>query len=276
MVLDTIEALFAGLPNEAILRAELRRLFRWLKDKGVTAIITGERGDGTLTRHGLEEYVSDCVILLDHRVDRARSPRGACASSSTAAPPTAPTSIPFLIDEHGISVLPITSLGLDHPVSTERVSTGIPRLDAMLGGKGYYRGSSILVSGTAGTGKTSLAAALRRRRLPARASAASTSPSRNRPTRSSATCAPSASTWSRGSSKGLLQFHAARPTLYGLEMHLATMHKLINEVPARRPWSSTRSPTSWPSASDDEVKVDADAADRLPQEPGRSPPSSPA
>ena len=158
VVLDTIEALFAGLSNEAILRAELRRLFRWLKDKEVTAIITGEQGDGHLTRHGLEEYVSDCVIVLDHRVQNQVATRRLRIVKYRGSK-HGTNEYPALIDEHGLSVLPISSLGLTYPVSTERVSTGIPRLDAMLGGKGYYRGSSILVSGTAGTGKTSLATA---------------------------------------------------------------------------------------------------------------------
>ncbi|WP_295606526.1 circadian clock protein KaiC, partial [uncultured Lamprocystis sp.] len=156
VVLDTVETLFAGLPNPMILRAELRRLFRWLKDKGVTAIITGERGEGLLTRQGLEEYVSDCVIVLDQRVSdlictrrlRVVKYRGSAHGTNE---------YPFLIDEDGISVLPITSLGLQHRASEERVSTGIARLDAMLGGAGYYCGSSVLVSGTAGTGKSSLA-----------------------------------------------------------------------------------------------------------------------
>src|SRR6202795_711178 len=153
VVLDTLEALFAGLPNEAILRAELRRLFRWLKDKGVTAVITAERGREQLTRHGLEEYVSDCVILLDHRVYdqiatrhlRVVKYRGALHGTNE---------FPFLIGDEGISVLPITSLGLNHKISSERIATGIPRLDAMLGGRGFFRGSSILLTGTAGTGKT--------------------------------------------------------------------------------------------------------------------------
>src|SRR5688572_5684517 len=153
VVLDTLEALFAGLPNEAILRAELRRLFRWLKDKGVTAVITAERGAEQLTRHGLEEYVSDCVILLDHRLYdqiatrhlRVVKYRGAMHGTNE---------FPFLIGDEGLSVMPITSLALNHKVSNERIGTGIPRLDAMLGGKGFFRGSSILLTGTPGTGKT--------------------------------------------------------------------------------------------------------------------------
>ena len=143
VVLDTIETLFGGLSNAAILRAELRRLFRWLKDKGVTAVITGERGDGALTRQGLEEYVSDCVILLDHRViDQVSTRRLRIVKYRGSAHGT--NEYPFLIDEHGIRILPITSMGLQHEVSSERVPTGVPRLDEMLGGKGYYRGSTVL------------------------------------------------------------------------------------------------------------------------------------
>src|SRR5262245_60370420 len=157
VVLDTIESIFAGLPNPSILRAELRRLFRWLKAKGVTAIVTGERGDGTLTRHGLEEYVSDCVILLDHRTREQISTRRLQIIKYRGSS-HGTNEYPFLIDEDGISVLPITSVGLQHKASSDRVSSGVPRLDTMLGGKGYFRGTSILVSGTAGTGKSSLAA----------------------------------------------------------------------------------------------------------------------
>src|SRR5436190_6464465 len=132
VVLDTIETLFGGLSNAAILRSELRRLFRWLKDKGVTAIITGERGDGTLTRQGLEEYVSYCVILLDHRVnDQVSTRRLRIVKYRGSTHGT--NEYPFLVDADGISVLPVTELGLDHPASTERISTGIPRLDAMFG-----------------------------------------------------------------------------------------------------------------------------------------------
>jgi circadian clock protein KaiC len=144
VVLDTIESLFAGLPNPLILRAELRRLFRWLKEKGVTAIITGERGEETLTRQGLEEYVSDCVIVLDHRVsDQSSSRRLRVVKYRGSTHGT--NEYPFLIDEDGISVLPVTSLGLQHVVTTDRIPTGITRLDAMLGGKGFFRGSSVLV-----------------------------------------------------------------------------------------------------------------------------------
>src|SRR5581483_7615380 len=144
-----VEALFAGLSNQAILRAELRRLFEWLKDKGVTAVITGERGEGQLTRHGLEEYVSDCVILLDNRVqDQITTRRLRVVKYRGSAHGT--NEYPFLIDEGGMSVLPLSSLGLRHLAPNERVSSGIAQLDAMLGGKGYYRGSTVLISGSAG------------------------------------------------------------------------------------------------------------------------------
>ncbi len=157
VVLDTIESLFAGLPNQLILRAELRRLFRWLKEKGVTAIITGERGEETLTRQGLEEYVSDCVIMLDHRVTEQTSTRRLRVVKYRGSM-HGTNEYPFLIDENGFSVLPVTSLGLEHIVSNKRISSGITALDKMLEGKGYYRGSTVLVSGTAGVGKTSVAA----------------------------------------------------------------------------------------------------------------------
>lgn len=157
VVLDTIEVLFGGLPNESILRAELRRLFRFLKEKGMTAIVTGERGIDRFTRYGLEEYVADCVILLDHRVtDQISTRRLRVAKYRGSSHGT--NEYPFLINQDGIFVLPITSLRLEHHVTSQRVSTGIDRLDAMFGGKGYYRGSSVLVSGTAGTGKSTMAA----------------------------------------------------------------------------------------------------------------------
>src|SRR5512142_439666 len=156
VVLDTLEALFAGLSDTALLRAELRRLFRWLKDKGVTAVITAEQGNGTLTRYGLEEYVSDAVLFLDHRVENQLSTRRLRVVKYRGSA-HGTNEYPFLISKEGFAVLPITSLGLQHAASTERVSTGVPRLDAMLSGQGYYRGSTILVSGSAGSGKTSLA-----------------------------------------------------------------------------------------------------------------------
>jgi circadian clock protein KaiC len=226
VVLDTIESLFAGLPNPLILRAELRRLFRWLKDKGVTAIITAERGEGTLTRQGLEEYVSDCVIMLDHRVSEQTSSRRLRVVKYRGST-HGTNEYPFLIDEDGISVLPVTSLALQHIVSSERVSTGVARLDAMLGGKGYYRGSSVLVSGTAGTGKSSLAAhfadAACRRRERVLYFAFEESPSQI--IRNMRSIGIHLQHWV---DKGLLQFHAQRPSFAGLEMHLAVQHKVIN------------------------------------------------
>ncbi len=227
VVLDTIESLFSGLSNVAILRAELRRLFRWLKDKGVTAIITGERGEGALTRQGIEEYVSDCVIVLDHRVhDQLSTRRLRVVKYRGSLHGT--NEYPFIIDEQGISVLPVTSVGLDHPAGTARISSGILRLDAMLGGKGYYRGSSILISGTAGTGKTTLAAnfagATCQRNERCLYFAFEESPAQiMRNMRSiGLDLEPCVD-------KGLLRFHSSRPTLYGLETHLAVMHKQIEQ-----------------------------------------------
>jgi len=227
VVLDTIEALFSGLSNAAILRAELRRLFHWLKDRGVTAVVTGERGDKLLTRYGLEEYVADCVILLDFRIDEQISTRrlriikyrGSSHGSDE---------YPFLIDESGLSILPITSLGLDYTVSTERIATGIPKLDTMLDGKGFYRGSTILVSGTAGTGKTSMSAtfadAACRRGERCLYCAFEESPSQI--IRNMRSISIDLARWVK---KGLLKFHSARPSLYGLEMHLLTFHKEIDK-----------------------------------------------
>ena len=227
VVLDTLEALFAGIPNEAILRAELRRLFRWLKDKGVTAVITAERGrdQDQLTRHGLEEFVSDCVILLDHRVSdqiatrhlRVVKYRGALHGTNE---------FPFLIGDEGLSVLPITSLALNHTVSNERIATGIPRLDAMLGGKGFFRGSSILLTGTPGTGKTIVAANFAQAacRRGERTLFFSFEESPNQIIRNMHSIGLRLGPLVK---RGLLRFHSARPSLYGLEMHLVTMFKEI-------------------------------------------------
>ena len=227
VVLDTIESLFGGLANEGILRAELRRLLRWLKEKGVTAIITGERGEKMLTRHGLEEYVSDCVILLDNRVEGQISTRRLrIVKYRGSAHGT--NEYPFLIDEKGVSVLPITSIGLQHGVSTERISTGIPRLDTMMGGEGYFRGSSILVSGTAGTGKSSIAShfanAACSRGEKCLYFAFEEAPSQI--TRNMRSIGIDLEPWL---DQGLLDIYAVRPTIYGLEMHLVKMYKLINE-----------------------------------------------
>jgi circadian clock protein KaiC len=226
VVLDTIESLFSELPNPLILRAELRRLFHWLKRKGVTTIVTAERGDGTLTRQGLEEYVSDCVILLDHRVtDQSSIRRLRIVKYRGSMHGT--NEYPFLIDEDGFSVLPVTSLGLNYSSSRERISTGIPRLDTMLSGKGYFRSSTVLVSGTAGTGKTSIAAqfveaACKRGE---RVLYFTFEESPEQLVRNMCSIGINLEPWVK---KGLLQFHATRPTLYGLETHLTTSIKLIN------------------------------------------------
>lgn len=231
VVIDTIETLFSGLSNTAILRAELRRLFLWLKTKGVTAIVTAERGDGSLTRHGLEEYVADCVILLDNRVTgqmatrRLRILKYRGSSHGTSE-------YPFLIDAGGLSILPVTALGLGYTVGTERISSGVARLDAMMGGRGYYRGSSVLISGTAGTGKTSLAA------LFAQAAGArgerclwfAFEESPGQIVRNMRSIGVDLAPLMRD---GLLRVHAARPTVFGLEMHLVVMHKLVNEFKPR-------------------------------------------
>lgn len=227
VMLDTIENLFSGLENKGILRTELRRLFGWLKKKGVTAVITGEKGEGTLTRHGLEEYVSDCVILLDHRVQNHISTRllrivkyrGSLHGTNE---------YPFLIDEEGISVLPVTSLKLNNEVSSKRVTSGIPSLDKMLSGNGFFRGSSILVSGTAGTGKTSIAALF--------ADATCTRKERclyfafeESPQQIIRNMRSIGVDLEKHVNGGLLHMRAARPTMYGLEMHLVAIHKLIKE-----------------------------------------------
>ncbi len=226
VVLDTIEALFGGLSNQAVLRAELRRLFRWLKDRRVTAVITGERGEGSLTRRGLEEFVSDCVILLDHRViDQLSTRRLRIVKYRGSTHGT--NEYPFLIDEHGIDVLPITSLRLDHAASTQRVSTGVRELDSMLGG-GVYRGSTVLISGAAGTGKSSVAACVARARAKAGERclyfAFEESPAQIR--RNMRSIGIDLDACAR---RGLLRFVATRPVLHGLESHLALIHKSIRE-----------------------------------------------
>ncbi|HYQ17415.1 MAG TPA: circadian clock protein KaiC [Polyangiaceae bacterium] len=228
ILLDTVEVLFSGFSNQGLLRAELERLFRWLKDHGLTAVITGERGEAALTRHGLEEYISDCVLSLDHRVtDQVTTRRVRVVKYRGSTHGT--NEYPFLIGERGISVLPITGVGLDYQVSESRVRTGAPALDEMLGGKGYFRGSSVLISGTAGTGKSSLAASF-----------------------AVATCArgekclyfaleePATQVVRNMKSigldlqplvdQGLLSIVAARPTLVGLEQHLVAMHVAVERV----------------------------------------------
>jgi circadian clock protein KaiC len=226
VVLDTIESLFAGLPNQLILRAELRRLFHWLKEKGVTSIITGERGDETLTRQGLEENVSDCVIMLDHRVTAQTSTRRLRVVKYRGSM-HGTNEYPFLIDEDGFSVLPVTSLGLDHIVSNKRISSGITLLDNMLEGKGFYRGSTVLVSGTAGVGKTSVAAHFAEAacKRGERVLYFCFEESPNQLMRNMLSIGINLEPWMH---KGLLQFQATRPTFYGLEMHLAVTHKIVN------------------------------------------------
>ncbi len=227
VALDTIEVLFGALPNQGILRAELHRLFRWLKDKGVTAVITGERGEGSITRFGLEEYVADCVIVLDHRVNEQVSTRRLRIVKYRGSL-HGTNEYPFLIGRTGISVLPITSLALEHTASNQRISTGIDELDEMLGKQGFYRGSSILISGTAGSGKTSLAAtfvdAACRRGERCLFFAFEESPGQVIRNMSSIGIDLASHV-----EKGLLRFHASRPSLYGLEMHLVTIHDLIGE-----------------------------------------------
>ena len=225
VVLDTIESLFAGLENDTILRSELRRLFRWLKDQGVTAVITAERGEGLLTRQGLEEYVSDAVILLDHRVhDQVSTRRLRVVKYRGSHHGT--NEYPFLINADGISVLPVSSLALQHAAPLERVSSGVASLDEMLSGKGYYRGSTILVSGTAGTGKTSLAAhfldAACRRGERCLCFLFEESPQQH--LRNMRSIGIDLEPWMAA---GLLQFHADRPSRYGLETHLASMHQVV-------------------------------------------------
>jgi circadian clock protein KaiC len=227
VALDSLESLFAGLSNHAILRAELRRLFRWLKEKGVTAVITAERGDGRLTRHGFEEYISDCVILLDHRIQQQIATRRLRIVKYRGSRHGA-DEYPFLIDEKGFSVLPISSLGLTHVACNERISSGIPRLDAMLGRKGYYRGSSILVSGTAGTGKTSISAHLvdATCRRGGRSLVFLFEESPSQLIRNLRSIGIDLEPWI---ANGRLHMHATRPTFYGLETHLVEMHKITEE-----------------------------------------------
>ena len=225
VVLDTIESLFAGLQNESILRAELRRLFRWLRDRDLTVVITGEKGERTLTRHGLEEYVSDAVIQLDHRVvDQISTRRIRVVKYRGSHHGT--NEYPFLIDTDGLSVLPVTSLGLQHDASLERVPSGLPQLDEMLSGQGYYRGSTVLISGTAGTGKTSLAAhfadAACRRGERCLYFLFEESPQQM--VRNLRSAGVDLQPWV---DSGQLQFHADRPSRFGLETHLVTIHRAV-------------------------------------------------
>ena len=226
VVLDTIESLFSSFSNAGILRSELRRLFGWLKDRGLTAVITGERGDNMLTRQGLEEYVSDCVIVLENRVSNHVTTRRLRVVKYRGSAHGA-NEYPFLIERNGITIMPITSVGLDYQVSNERVSTGVPAMDAMLGG-GLFRGSSILVSGTAGTGKTSIAASF--------AHASSRAGERcvyfafeESPTQIVRNMKSIGLDLQPAIDAGRLKISSSRPQFHGLEMHLAVMHQIIEE-----------------------------------------------
>ncbi|WP_442588112.1 circadian clock protein KaiC [Pedobacter sp. AW31-3R] len=231
VVLDTIENLFSGLTDQGILRAELRRLFRWLKEKGVTAIITGERGEKTLTRQGLEEYVSDCVILLDHRIINQISTRRLRIIKYRGTL-HGTNEYPFLIDEEGISVLPVTSLQLDKEVSSEIIPTGIDALNEMFSGGGFYRGSSILVSGTAGTGKTSVASTFANQ-VCADGEKCLYFAFEESPQQIIRNMRSIGMDLQKHIDSGHLEFYASRPTLYGLEMHLVAIHKAIKKFKPR-------------------------------------------
>jgi circadian clock protein KaiC len=228
VLLDTVEALFSGFSNAGILRAEFRRLFRWLKDRELTTIVTAERGEVTLTREGLEEYVSDCVILLDHRINEQISARRMRIVKYRGTKHGA-DEYPFLIDEQGISILPVTGLQLQHKASNERVPSGVPDLDEMLEGKGYFRGSSVLLSGTAGSGKTTLAAAFADAtcRRGKRCLFIDFEESSNQVARNMQSVGINLEQWSE---KGLLVHEAWRPTQYGIETHLLRIHKLVEKV----------------------------------------------
>lgn len=227
IVLDTIEAIFSGLPNEFILRAELRRLFNWLKTKGLTAIITGEKGEKTLTRYGLEEYVADCVILLDNPVVNKISTRNLRIIKYRGSS-HGYNEYPFLIDEDGISILPVTSLLLEHEASDEFVQTGIERLDTMLGGKGFYKGSSVLVTGAAGTGKSSLGASFADN-VCKNGEKCLIFAFEESPQQIIRNMKSIGIELEQYIDQGLLKFHATRPTLYGLETHLVTIHKVVKD-----------------------------------------------
>lgn len=228
VVLDTIEVLFSALDNEGLLRSELRRLFRFLKDKGVTAIVTAERGEDSLTRRGLEAYVADCVLFLDHTVTQQIATRRLRVMKYRGSD-HGTNEYPFLIDKTGLSVTPLSSLGLDHCAPTERISTGVARLDTMLGGQGFFRGSSILVTGTAGTGKSSLAATFVQAAAQRgeRCLYFAFEESRSQILRNMKSIGVDLGPWV---DRGLVEFRNSRPSLYGLEMHLVAMDDAVREV----------------------------------------------
>jgi circadian clock protein KaiC len=227
VVLDTLEAVFSGFSNAGLLRAEIRRLFRWLKDRGLTTVVTAERGEGALTRYGLEEYVSDCVIFLDHRVTEQVSTRRLRVVKYRGTSHGA-DEYPFLIDDQGFSVLPSTSMRLNHIVSNQRISSGVPDLDVMLEGKGFYKGSSILLSGTAGSGKSSLSASFAARSCAdgRKTLYVAFEESPSQAARNMRSIGIDLEKYMR---KGVLRFEAWRPTQSGLEMHLLRIHKLVEE-----------------------------------------------
>lgn len=228
VVLDTIEVLFAGLTNASLIRSELRRLFRWLKHNGLTAIVTGERGDGGLTRYGLEEYVADCVVLLDHRVsDQISTRRLRIVKYRGSAHGT--DEYPFLMGEKGVSVVPLTSVGLTHGAPAERVSSGVRDLDGMLGNKGFFLGSSILISGTPGTGKSTLALAFLKAACERGEKALyfGFEESKAQIIRNTASIGFDLQPFV---DKRLLHFHNVRPSNLGLEAHLASMLRMIKDV----------------------------------------------
>lgn len=227
VVLDTVESLFSGFNNEAILRAELRRLFAFLKDRGLTVVITGEKGEKSLTRQGLEEYVSDCVIFLDHRViDQMSTRRLRVVKYRGSMHGT--NEYPFLIDESGFSILPVTSMGLNHRASDVRIRTGVGELDRMLEGKGYYAGSTIMITGPAGSGKTSFASHFVNQCCATgkRCLYFSFEESQEQTIRNMRSIGIDVGRWVDA---GTLRFRATRPSYYGLEMHLTQSIKMIQD-----------------------------------------------
>ena len=261
VVLDTLEAIFSGFANAGMLRAEIRRLFRWLKDRGLTTVVTAERGDGSLTRYGLEEYVSDCVIFLDHRVNEQVSTRRMRIIKYRGTSHGA-DEYPFLIDDRGFSVLPSSSMRLNHNVSNHRISSGVADLDAMLEGKGFYEGTSILISGTAGSGKSSLGATFANQSCSDGRKALYVAFEES-PLQAARNMRSIGINLEKYMNSGLLRFEAWRPTQSGLEMHLLRIHKLIEEF---EPEVVIIDPVSNLAIGNvHEVNSDADALDRFPE-----------